>query len=85
MSLACTTLVGLVVGFNRRQLQELLGGWNFAVSFRKELSCCLDIAYVASRVMASKKRRKPSGGPMHELLSETCLSPLVRKRFESMT
>ena len=43
------TVLGAVHGMNQRTLQQLLGGWNFALAFRRELSCTLDVCYVAAQ------------------------------------
>ena len=71
MSLAFATLRGQVVAFNRWKLQQLLRGWKFALSYCKELSCCLNIAYVASCETSIIKRIKPLVVLMDELLLVT--------------
>ena len=43
------TLTGAVLGVTRTSLQQLLGAWNFALSFRREALCCLDVAFLAHR------------------------------------
>ena len=64
-SLMSVTLTGAVLGVTRTSLQQLLGAWNFALSFRREALCCLDVAFLAARttVAWSSEQSQKSAPP----------------------
>ena len=47
-----TTLMPSLSGVTRGSLQQILGAWNFAPSFRREALCCLDVAFVCQKATA---------------------------------
>ena len=77
-SLMYVTLLGAVLGLNRTTLQQLLGAWNFALSFRREALCCLDVAFVAARSLPTRKPIRASGALLNDLLLVCGLAPLLQ-------
>ena len=77
-SLMYVTLLGAVFGFTRTTLQQLLGAWNFALSFRREALCCLDVAFVAARSLPTRKPIPASGALLNDLLLVCGLAPLLQ-------
>ena len=67
-SLMYVTLLGAVLGFTRTTLQQLLGAWNFALSFSREALCCFDVAFVAARSLPIRKPTPASGALFNNLL-----------------
>ena len=66
-SLMYVTLTGAVLGVTRTSLQQFLGAWNFALSFRREALCCLDVAFLAARTLPTSASHssfwRPAGRP----------------------
>ena len=60
-SLMYVTLAGTVLKITRTTLQQLLGAWNFALSFRREALCCLDVAFLAARTLRTRRPIPPTG------------------------
>ena len=77
-SLMYVTLLGAVLGFTRTTLQQLLGVWNFALSFRREALCCLGVAFVAARSLPTRKPIRASGALLNDLLLVCGLAPLLQ-------
>ena len=46
MTLATITFLALRLGLDQTLAQSLLGTWNVALAFRRELLCVLDVAYI---------------------------------------
>ena len=51
-----TTMLTAAVGVNRTLLQRLLGGWAFALTFRREVFACLDVSYTAAATLLPCRR-----------------------------
>ena len=75
-SLLFVTLTGVVLGVARTPLQHLLGAWNFALSFRREASCCLGVAFLGTLPV---RRPVPTNGAVLEGLFLVCgIAPLLQ-------
>ena len=62
------------VGVHRTLLRRLLGGWAFALAFRREVFASLDMAYTN---LPPSRRCRLSGALLDELLLITKLAPLL--------
>ena len=62
---------------NRMLLQRLLGGWAFALAFRREAFASLDVSYTASTAMPPCRRCRVNGPLLDELMLVTGLALLL--------
>ena len=76
--LMCVTLLRATPGVTRGSLQQLLGAWNFAVSFRREALCCLDVASVSAQKLSTRRHVPPEGALLDNLLLVRGLGPLLQ-------
>ena len=51
VSLMLITMLVAAVGVNRTLLRRLLGGWAFALAFRREAFASLDVSYTAAATL----------------------------------
>ena len=58
-TLMYVTLLGALLGVTRGSLQQILGAWNFALSFRREALCCLDVAFMCARKLPTRRHLRP--------------------------
>ena len=72
------TLTSAVLGVTRTSLQHLLGAWNFALSFRREASSCLDVAFLAARTLPARHPVPPTGSHSDDLLLVCGIGPLLQ-------
>ena len=77
-SLMYVTLTGAVLGVTRTSLQQLLGAWNFALSFRREALCCLDVAFLAVGTLPTRRPIPPTGALLDDLLLVCGIAPLLQ-------
>ena len=77
VSFMLTTVVGSVAGLTGLHLQQLLGIWTFALTFRREELSVLDVAFVAAAAFPPKRRCSITGPLLDELLVATFLGPLL--------
>ena len=61
---------------NRVALRQLLGGWNFAFTFRREVSCVLDVSYVAEQRFLPRLVTNLDGALLDDLLQAAFFSRL---------
>ena len=59
-------------------LQQLLGAWNFALSFRRDALCCLDVAFLAARTIPTRRPIPPTGALLDDLLLVCGVAPLLQ-------
>ena len=62
----------------RTSLQQLLGAWNFALSFRREALCCLDVAFIAARTLPTRRPTPPTRSLLDDLLLLCGIAPLMQ-------
>ena len=77
-SLMYVTLTSAVLGVTRTSLQQLLGAWNFALSFRREALCCLDVAFLAARTLPGRRSIPPTGALLDDLVLVCGIAPLLQ-------
>ena len=77
-SLMYATLTGAVLGVTRTSLQQLLGAWNTASSFRREALCCIDVAFLAARTLSTRRPTPPAGALLDDLLFVCGIAPLLQ-------
>ena len=65
------------VGVSGRQLQRLLGAWNFAAAFRREALACLGVCFQASAKLPPSKPCRLTGAALDVLLAIACIAPLL--------
>ena len=66
---------------NQRTLQQLLGGWNFALAFRRELSCTLNVCYVGAQRFPPRRVANLDGPLVDELLRVAFFSTLSEATY----
>ena len=81
VSLMLITMLVAATGANRTLFQRLLGGWAFALTFRREAFACLGVACSGAASLAPSKRCRVSGALTDELLLITGLSLLLETNF----
>ena len=57
-----------VLGVTRRSLQQTLGAWIFALSFKREARCCLDVAFMCARKLPTRNLVPACGALLDDLL-----------------
>ena len=67
-TLMYVTLLGALLGVTRGSLQQILGAWNFALSFRREALCCLDVAFMCARKLPTRRHIPAHGALLDDLL-----------------
>ena len=67
---------GRCEGVNRVLLQRLLGGWAFAMAFRREVFVSLDASNTAATALLPRRRCRVNGALTDELVLVTWLAPL---------
>ena len=72
------TLTGAVLGVARTSLQQLLGAWNSALSFRREALCCLDVASLAARTLPTRRPIPSTCALLDHLLLVCGIAPLLQ-------
>ena len=69
-----TMLISALV-VDRTLLRRLLGGWAFALAFRREVFASLDVCYTAATSLPPSGRCRVTGALLDELLLVTNLRP----------
>ena len=78
VSLMLITMLVAATGAHRTLLQRLIGGWAFALAFRREALACLDVAHSAAASLAPSRRCRVRGALIDELLLVTGPAPLLK-------
>ena len=71
------TMLVAAVGVSRTLSLRLLGGWAFALVFRREVFASHDVSYTAGTTLPPSRRRRMIGALLDELLLVTGLAPSV--------
>ena len=77
-TLMYVTLLGALLGVTRGSLQQILGAWNFALSFRREALCCLDVAFLCARKLPTRRHTPAHGALLDDLLVVAGIAPLLQ-------
>ena len=77
-ALMYVTLLGARLGITRGSLQQILGAWNLALSFRKEALCCLDDAFLCARKLPRRRHTPAHGALLDDLLLVAGIGPLLQ-------
>ena len=77
-TLMYVTLLGALLGVTRGSLQQILGAWNFALSFRREALCCLDVAFMCARKLPTRRPTAAHGALLDDLLVVAGIAPLLQ-------
>ena len=83
VSLMLITMLVAATGAHRTLLQRLLGGWAFALAFRREAFACLDVAHSAAASLAPSRRCRVRGALIDELLLITGPAPLLETNLRA--
>ena len=79
------TMLISVAGVNRTLLRRLLGGWAFALAFRREVFASLDVSYTAATTLPPSRRCRQIGALLDELQLVTGLCQFVGDKLASRT
>ena len=74
---------GKAVGVNRTLLQRLLGGWAFALAFRREVFASLGVSHTAATTLPASRRCRVNGALLDELVLVTGLAPLLQTNLQT--
>ena len=77
-TLMYVTLLGALLGITRGSLQQILGAWNFALSFRREALCCLDVAFMCAMKLPTRRHTPAHGALLDDLLVVAGIAPLLQ-------
>ena len=83
VSLVPVTMLISAVGVNRTLLRRLLGGWAFALAFRREVFASLDVSNTAATSLPPSRRFRLNGSLLHELLLVTRLARLLETNLRA--
>ena len=84
VSVMLVTMLISAMGVNRTLLQRLLGGWAFALAFRREVFARLDVSHTFFGTSLPPSRRcRLKGALFDELLLVTGLAPLLETNFRA--
>ena len=62
----------------RTSLQQLLGAWNFPLSFRREALCCVNVAFFAARTLPTRRPIPPTDTLLDDMLFVCGIAPLLQ-------
>ena len=82
-SLMIITMLVAVVGVKRTLLQRLLGGWAFALAFRREVFASLDVSCTAAATVPPSRRCRANFALLDELLFITGLALSFQKNWRA--
>ena len=77
-TLMYVTLLGALFGVTRGSLQQILGAWNFALSFQREALCFLDVAFMCARKLPTRRHTPAHGALLDDLLMVAGIGPLLQ-------
>ena len=83
VSLMLVTMLISAVVVDRTLLRRLLGGWAFALAFRREVFASLDVCYTAATSLPPSGRCRVTGALLDELLLVTRLAPLLETNLRA--
>ena len=83
VSLMLTTMLVAAVGVNRTLLRRLVGGWAFALAFRRKVFASLDVSHTAATSLPPSRRCRVNGALLDELLLVTRLAPLLQTNLRA--
>ena len=81
VSLTPVTMLISAVGVNRTLLQRLLGGWAFAIAFRRKVFATHDVSCTAATTLPPSRRCRVNGALLDDLLLVTGLALLLETNF----
>ena len=85
LSLLLTTMLIAAVGVNEDALATPLGGWAFAVAFRREVLAGLDVSHTAAATLPPCRGCRVNDAQLDELLLVTGIAPLLQTNLREKT
>ena len=82
VSLMLVTVLISAVGVNRTLLRRLLGGWAFALAFRRAVFASRDVSYTAAIALPPSRGCRLNGALLDELVLVTGLAPFWKQTCE---
>ena len=82
-TLMYVTILGALLGVTRGSLQQVLGAWIFALSFRREAHCCSDVAFMCARKLPTRNPVPACGALLDDLLLVTGIAPLLQTNLRA--
>ena len=83
VSLMLVTILISAMGVNRTFLRRLLGGWAFALAFRREASASPYVSHIAATSLPPSRRCRLNGALLDELPLVTGLAPLLETNLRA--